>query len=147
MEVNGFGLSPWGWLVLGGILLVLEIFIPGASLVWLGIAAFITGLMGLAVNLPWQVQILVFAVLSVVAVLVGRWIAPKPGEDSESPFLNRRADALVGRVLLLEIPIQGGVGAVRVDDSLWRVEGPDLPAGERVRVVRAEGPVLIVEPA
>ncbi|MEP9377112.1 NfeD family protein [Aquabacter sp. CN5-332] len=147
MNVAWFALSPWGWFVLGGILLVLEIFIPGASLVWLGIAGFITGLIGFAITLPWQAQIFIFAVLAVLAVIVGRRLSPAQGEASDRPFLNRRADALAGRILFLEIPIHGGVGAVRVDDTLWRVEGPDLPAGERVKVVRAEGAVLIVEPA
>ena len=63
------------------------------------------------------------------------------------PFLNRRADALVGRVFTLEKPIVDGVGTVRIDDTVWRVSGPDCPAGSRVKVVRADGASLAVEAA
>ncbi len=139
-------LGPWGWFVLGGILLVAEIVTPGASLVWLGVAAFVTGGLGLLAPFSWQTQILVFAALSLLAVLLGRWLVRAPEKASDRPFLNRRADAMVGRSFFLETPIQEGAGAVRVDDSLWRVDGPDLPAGAQVKVVRVDGPTLIVEP-
>ena len=62
-------------------------------------------------------------------------------------FLNRRSDALVGRVFTLDKPIMDGSGTVRVDDTIWRVSGPDCPAGSRVKVVRADGASLTVEAA
>jgi membrane protein implicated in regulation of membrane protease activity len=65
----------------------------------------------------------------------------------ESPFLNRRTEALIGRAFTLEKPIVDGVGAVRIDDTIWRVNGPDAAAGSRVRVIRADGANLTVEPA
>jgi inner membrane protein len=68
-------------------------------------------------------------------------------ETADSPFLNRRAEAYVGRVFTLERPIVDGVGAVRIDDTVWRVRGPDCPAGSRVRIARADGPNLLVEAA
>jgi hypothetical protein len=62
-------------------------------------------------------------------------------------FLNRRADALVGRVFTLERPIIDGSGTVKIDDTVWRVAGPDTPAGSRVRIVRADGASLTVAAA
>ena len=62
-------------------------------------------------------------------------------------MLNRRTEALVGRVFTLEKPIVDGVGTVRIDDTIWRVRGPDRPAGSRVRVTQADGANLAVEPA
>ena len=62
-------------------------------------------------------------------------------------FLNRRSDALVGRVFTLDKPIMDGSGTVRVDDTIWRVSGPDCPAGSKVKVVRADGASLTVEAA
>ena len=67
--------------------------------------------------------------------------------ESESPMLNRRAEALVGRVFTLEKPIVDGTGTVRIDDTIWRVHGPDRPAGSRVKVTQADGANLAVEPA
>ncbi len=61
------------------------------------------------------------------------------------PFLNRRTEGLVGRVFTLEKPIIDGVGTVRMDDTIWRVAGPDAPSGSRVKVIRADGASLTVE--
>lgn len=141
------GLEAWAWFVLGGVLLVAEIFAPGAFLVWLGLAALATGVLALIATLSWQVQVLAFAALAVVAVLIGRKVAPLPGNASDRPFLNRRTESYVGRVFTLDLPITGGVGRVRIDDTVWRIEGPDLAAGTDVRVVAADGPVLKVEAA
>ena len=42
--------------------------------------------------------------------------------------------------------IKDGIGRVHIEDSVWQVTGPDLPAGASVRIVGAKGPVLVVEP-
>lgn len=140
-------LGPWAWFVLGGVLLVAEIAAPGAFLLWLGIAALVTGALASLVDLSWQGEVLTFAALAVVAVLVGRRVTPAPGRASDRPFLNRRAEGFIGRVFTLETPIMGGVGRVRIDDTVWRIEGQDLAAGHDVRVVAVDGVVLKVAPA
>ncbi|MFG1261190.1 MULTISPECIES: NfeD family protein [Xanthobacter] len=139
-------LGPWAWFVLGGVLLVAEIAAPGAFLLWLGLAALVTGAVAYTVALAWQVEVLVFAALAVVAVLVGRRVSPAPGKASDRPFLNRRPEGFVGRVFTLDAPILGGVGRVRIDDTVWRVEGPDVAAGHDVRVTGTNGATLKVEP-
>jgi len=140
-------LAPWAWFVLGGVLLVAEIFAPGAFLLWLGLAALVTGVLALGIAMSWQVQVLAFAALAMIAVLIGRKVTPLPGKASDRPFLNRRAESYVGRVFTLDLPISGGVGRVRIDDTVWRIEGPDLSPGTDVRVVAADGAVLKVEAA
>ena len=37
-------------------------------------------------------------------------------------------------------------GRIRIDDSIWRVAGPDSPAGTRIRVEAADGTLLRVAP-
>ncbi|RVL11686.1 NfeD family protein, partial [Sinorhizobium meliloti] len=59
--------------------------------------------------------------------------------------LNRRGESLVGRTAVLEQPIAEGRGRVRLDDTTWSVEGPDLPVGARVRIVASSGRHLTVE--
>lgn len=140
-------LGPWAWFVLGGVLLVAEILAPGTFLVWLGLAALITGALTYVVDVSWQTQVLAFAALAVVAVLVGRKVTPSPDKASDRPFLNRRAEGYVGRVFTLDEPITGGVGRVRIDDTVWRITGPELAAGTDVRVVGVDGTLLKVEPA
>jgi inner membrane protein len=141
-------LGTWNWLVLGLLLMGLELLAPGVFLFWLGLAALLVGLLSFALSLSWQLQILMFAVFAVAAVPLWRRVARKHSAASKSnPFLNKRSDALVGRVFTLEKPIVDGVGTVRIDDTIWRVAGPDAPAGSRVRIVRADGASLTVAAA
>jgi membrane protein implicated in regulation of membrane protease activity len=114
-------------------------------LFWLGLAALLVGLLSFAIHPSWQLQILAFAVFAVAAVPLWRRVARSHGAASTSnPFLNKRADALVGRVFTLEKPIIDGAGTVRIDDTIWRVAGPDAPAGSRVKIVQADGASLTV---
>jgi membrane protein implicated in regulation of membrane protease activity len=140
-------LGIWNWFILGALLLVAEALAPGTFMLWLGLAALAVGALALVVPLPWQVQLVAFAVMSIASLLLCRKYRRTSDEASDQPFLNRRVEALVGRVFTLEKPIVQGVGSVRVDDTVWRVTGPDCPAGTAVRVAKADGAHLIVERA
>ena len=142
------GLGPWAWIIFCVALIGIELLAPGVFFIWLGLAAILTGLLDAALGLSWQLAALVFAVLSVLAVILGRRLS-RPGaqHDTQAQSLNRRGEALVGRVFSLETPMIDGAGRIRVDDSSWRVTGPDRPAGSRMRVVRIDGTTLVVEDA
>jgi membrane protein implicated in regulation of membrane protease activity len=140
-------LGTWNWLIAGLVLMALELIAPGVFMFWLGLAALLVGLLSFVINPSWQLQLLMFAAFATAAVPLWRRIArQKPGEN-KSPFLNKRADALVGRVFTLDKPIIDGAGTVRIDDTIWRVAGPDAPAGSRVKVVQADGASLTVAAA
>jgi inner membrane protein len=141
-------LGTWNWLIFGFILMALELAAPGVFLFWLGLAALLVGLVSFVLHPSWQIQLLMFAVFAACAVPVWRRLALSARKtDQSNAFLNRRAEALVGRVFTLEKPIVDGAGTVRVDDTIWRVAGPDTPAGSRVRVVHADGANLTVAAA
>jgi membrane protein implicated in regulation of membrane protease activity len=141
-------LGTWNWLIFGVILMALELMAPGVFLFWLGLAALLVGLVSFAFTPSWQVQILMFAVFAAAAVPLWRRLSrSNTTASSNSPFLNKRADALVGRVFTLEKPIVDGAGTVRIDDTVWRVAGPDAPAGSRIRIVQADGASLTVAAA
>lgn len=138
-------LGTWNWLIFGFILMALELLAPGVFLFWLGLAALLVGLLSFVINPSWQAQLLMLAVFAVAAVPLWRRIALKNNAASLSnPFLNKRTDALIGRVFTLEKPIIDGAGTVRIDDTIWRVAGPDAPAGSRVKIVQADGASLTV---
>jgi membrane protein implicated in regulation of membrane protease activity len=138
-------LGTWNWLIFGFVLMALELAAPGVFMFWLGLAALLVGLVSFVINPSWQSQLILFSVFAIAAVPLWRRFALKLGAASRSnPFLNRRTDALVGREFTLEKPIVDGTGTVRIDDTIWRVAGPDAPAGSRVRVVRADGASLTV---
>jgi len=138
----------WHWWVLAVLLILLEVLAPGTFFLWLGIAAAVVGLLLVVIpDLGWQLQVLIFAVLAVAAVFAGRaWLKRHPVKTEDSG-LNRRGDALIGQIYVLAEAIQTGRGAVRVADTVWRAEGPDLPKGARVRVIAVQGTTLKVEAA
>ncbi len=136
----------WHWWIAGVALVIVEVFAPGAIFMWLGISAGIVGAMLLAVpDISWQVQFLIFAVLSVGSIAGWRVYHKRNPTETDLPTLNRRGEQYVGRVFTLEDGITNGTGVVRVDDSRWKIEGEDLPAGTKVRVTGVEGTVLKVE--
>lgn len=137
--------APWGWIVAGLVLLALELVVPGGFLLWLGIAGLVTGLVVLFQPLAWPLQWLMFGTIALVAIFAWtRWNKGRQA-SSDRPLLNRRADTFIGHEAVLEQPIAGGFGRLPLGDTIWRISGPDLPAGSRVRVVGSEGAVLLVE--
>ncbi len=138
--------GPWAWLVGGLALCAAEMVAPGVFLLWIGLAALAVGLVELLVPIAFAPSLLLFAVLAVVFSLVGRRLYGD-WQKSEGEPLNRRAESLAGRELVLSEAIVAGSGRARVHDTSWRVTGPDIPAGTRVRVTGVtDGVVLQVEP-
>jgi membrane protein implicated in regulation of membrane protease activity len=140
-------LGHWNWFIAAVVLFLIEIVVPGSFMMWLGLAALLVGGISLAVEWSWQAQLIAFAVFSVASIPAWRHFARKMEAPVDRPFLNRRAEGYVGRVFTLDKPIVDGLGTIRIDDTVWRVSGPDCPAGSRVRISRAEGADLMVEAA
>jgi inner membrane protein len=141
------GLGAWAWIIIGLLLVGLELVVPGTFMIWLGLAAIATGIIAGIFDISWQAGMIVYAVLALAAVALGRWVTRKPDrrKAQPEPELNRSDRALIGQSLRLETAIVDGIGRVRVNDSSWRVTGPDMPAGERVRVIGMNGATLEVE--
>jgi membrane protein implicated in regulation of membrane protease activity len=138
--------GAWSWVVAGLVLLALELVVPGGVLVWLGGAALITGIGALFIDIYWPLQFVIFGVLALVSIWL--WLRVRgPGVVSDRPFLNQRAHRFIGQEAVLDEPIRDGFGRLSLDDTVWRVQGPDLAAGSRVRVVEAQGALLKVEAA
>lgn len=140
-------LGTWNWFIAGVLLLAIEIAAPGAFMMWFGLAALLVGVISVFVDWSWQAQFAAFAAFAVAAIPLWRRLSPRVERPTEKPFLNRRTEAMVGRVFTLDKPIVNANGTIRIDDTIWRVTGPDAPAGSRVRVKNAAGAQLEVEQA
>lgn len=139
-------LSYWHWLVLGVVLVILEILSPGVFFLWLGIAAGGVGLvLMLWAGISWPYQLLLFALFSLITVVASRRYFRRFPIATDEPRLNRRGEQYLGRTFTLSAPILNGVGRIRVDDTTWKITGPDCPAGSRVRVDGVDGVVLQVQ--
>lgn len=136
----------WHWWTLGTALLILELVVPGMFFIWMGESAFVTGaILWLFPDMVTEYQVMIFSALSVLSISVFRRYLRWRPIQSDRPLLNQRTAQYVGRTFTLEEAIVNGRGKIRVDDSSWRVEGDDCPAGSKVRVTDAEGVILKVE--
>lgn len=141
------GLEPhWLWLGLGLLLAIGEMTLPGVFLIWMAGSAVITGLVSWMVptlSMPWLV--LLFAVLSMVSVFVGRnYLRSNPVEEAD-PGMNDRGARSLGEVVVVSEVIADGRGRVKLGDSEWLAHGPDAEPGTRMKVTGNQGTVLLVE--
>ncbi len=144
-------LTFWHWMVAGAVLVIVELLAPGIWFLWLGLGALATGMIVLfADQMAWQYQIVLFCVLSVASIVVGRLVVRRGKQSEDHPMLNRRAQQYVGQVFNLIDGTVNGHGRVKIGDSDWRVQlvspNNDLSAGHRVRVTDVDGVTLMVEP-
>ncbi len=141
------GLVFWHWFALAAILATLDVAL-GANFffIWCGIVAVFVGILKLIMpSMLWEYQLLIFGIGVLASLLI--WRAYLKGKDvaSDVPFLNRRAQQYIGQVFSLQEPIVNGHGKVKVGDTIWRVQGKDLPEGSKVKVIATDGVTLLVE--
>lgn len=136
--------AHWVWIAVGIFLCAAEAVAPGLFFLWIGVAAIFTGVIVAFVPLSFTWSLLIFAIFCIMSVVLGRRFYGSGDIDSDQPFLNRRADSFVGREYVLGEPIKGGKGALNINDTTWRVRGPDMPAGVKVRVTGVEDAVILI---
>jgi membrane protein implicated in regulation of membrane protease activity len=149
MSFDTLAASPMVWWLAAAILFgVGEVVIPGVFLIFLAIAAAITGLAAFALpDLPLAAQLVSFALWSGVTVAIGkRWYRDYPVASSD-PQLNDRAARLIGQIVVVSDAIVDGAGRVRLGDGTWSASGPDLAAGAHAKIIGVAGSTLLIEPA
>jgi len=132
----------WTWFIVAAILTLGAPF--AVVLCFFGLAAVLVGCISLCFDLSWQLQLIAFAVLGIISALL--WQRLDRLLSDRNDLAGRCPHALVGRVLRLQSPIVDGIGAVTIGGTLWRVAGRNCAAGAQVKVVDAEGTLLIVDP-
>jgi membrane protein implicated in regulation of membrane protease activity len=138
--------GPWAWWSLAGLLLIGELLMPGIFLLWLALAAVLTGIVHLLFDLSWQTEVGLFALFSLLLVAAAwKLVRAQHHFRSDAPNLNQRQFDYIGRQAVLVEAISAGHGKVRLEDTLWDVEGRDLPKGAPVIVTGVDGARLKVE--
>jgi len=138
-------LGVWHWFALALILIIFEIILNSGFLLWIAIASGIVGLVvALFADITWLSQLLIFGIIASLTCIIGQVYFRKASRPVAGYRLNRRGEQYIGRSFILSEAIVNGVGHIQVDDTLWKVKGPDRASGERVKVVGMEGVILIV---
>jgi membrane protein implicated in regulation of membrane protease activity len=139
--------THWFWLSLGLLLGVAEMVAPGFFLMWLGLAALIVGILDYFLPITLAYQVAMFATLSVITVFAGKKFLQENPIESDDANLNDRGARMTGEIVIVVEPITNGHGRVKVGDSVWNARGMDADMGASVRVIGADGAVLLVEMA
>lgn len=141
-----YGLEDhWLWLIAAAVLGIAEMLVPGVFLIWLGVAALVTGVVALLLPIGLVVQLLIFAVAAFASIYAGRRVLRTNPILSDDPLLNERGARLVGTIVTAVESVDETGGRVRVGDSVWSAKGSTAAVGDRLRVTGCEGQVLRVE--
>lgn len=136
----------WLWWGIASLILVLELMTFGGFLLWIALSAGITGLLAWLMpdlSLAWQAAL--FSVAAITSIFLWRSYLQKHPKGTASRTLNRRAEQYIGRVVTLSEAVTNGQGRIHLDDTQWRVEGQDMPAGTKVKITGVDGIILKIE--
>ena len=135
----------WIWLIGGAILLMFEILVPGAFLLWLGLAGIGVGLLLAIVHIDAGLQLAAFAVLAIALGVFARLVLRYGVSITDRGTLNKAGNRFTGQIVEVAEPIVNGRGKVRIGDTFWIAEGADSATGDRVRVTGSRGTVVMTE--
>ncbi len=136
----------YDWLVIAGVLLVVELLTFTYLFLWIGLAALVVAGVGFFYkDMPFAAQLILFAVASLVCVKVWTKYHKKTQDSIGDDKLNNRAARYVGRTVTIHEAVVNNSGKVRIDDSYWQVQGTDMPAGSKAKVTGFDGSILLVE--
>jgi len=144
-----FIISNWWlmWTVVAVVCLTLEVSSGDFYITCFAVGA-VCGVVASLLYLPFWVQVLVFAVCSILSIW---FIRPHLLHWMEARADRRvsNADALTERIgEVSERIIMGGYGRVKIDGDDWKAESDsqqDIEQGEKVKVVGRESIILKVE--
>jgi inner membrane protein len=136
----------WIWVLIGFLLLALELVTPSLHIGFFGIGAIVVGLLvGLGLDIPLWLQLLLFVALSLLLLFILR----KP--------LRKRFDSSTGKpevdsirheaAVTLERIAVNAIGKAELRGAPWsarNIDQRDLEAGERCRVQQMDGLTLLI---
>lgn len=140
-------MNSWTWLILGTVLLIAELLTGSTFILWPALAAIAVGITIFIVPLGWTMQLTLFAILSVIGLVLGeKYLRPRldKGEDEGLNDLNA---SMAGRRVFAIGDFAAGEGRVKVGDTEWRARLYDgnAKAGDELRITGVEGATLHVE--
>lgn len=148
MDAVFLSITIWHWLALAVLLLIVEMLTGSGFLLCIALASGIVAIiMAIKPDFYWAYQLSVFSFISLGSCILW-WMHLKSRGGTytnQAEGLNKRGHQYIGRIFTLEEPIENRRGKIRVDDTIWRIEGDDMPSGSKVKVIDLNGIILVVE--
>jgi len=143
------GMNATRWGLLGLALFGLELITGTTYILWPATAAIILGVLVFFLPLAWEMQFVLFFILSIVLLVAGhRYLRPmmKSGEPTE---VNDPGQAMLGRRVTAFTDFENGQGRVTLGDTQWSAstDANNPKIGDALVITSVAGTRLIVEPA
>lgn len=139
------------WIVAGVVLIILELVVPGAVLVFLGAGALLVALLiWLGLVQTWVSSITAWFIASLVLLLVLRSFFQRfVSGDAEKQSTDEDLDAYGKVVDVVEAIGPSQEGRIRYRGTTWQAACHDhtIEAGTKAQIVYRENLIWIVEPA
>ena len=138
-------MNPWILAIGSVVVAVAELQCPGYYLIWIAAGGAIAALASFAVDRASTSQISVFSVSCSLSCIWGYFVYQRMIRSSEgNPPLNQRNLEMVGAKGVVTQALENGQGKVKLGDSVWLAEGPNLKTGTPVIVKEVRGTIVLV---
>jgi inner membrane protein len=137
----------WVWGVAAAVIGLAELHVPGSYLIWIAIGAACTAAVAAVAELALPGELGTFIAASIVSCTAGYFVYRRFAPRDDATPLNQRNRLMIGAKGVVCAAFTNGHGKVRLGDSVWLAEGPDLSEGTPVIVKSMRGTALIVDPA
>ncbi len=135
------------WFVAGLVLFLLELLIPGFVIIFFGVGAWVTAIVCLIHNPGVNIQIIIFAVTSILSLIALRrliqnkfFYSRETSADVDDEFTGKEAEAKsdIG---------PGKKGKVEFKGTIWKADSnSDIKEGQSVIILEKDNFTLFVEP-
>jgi membrane protein implicated in regulation of membrane protease activity len=136
------------WFIIGLVLLLLELVMPGFVIFFFGVGAWITALLCLFTNPGINIQVIVFAVSSVLALIIFRRMIKNKFIYNKDDRSEAVEDEFTGKEAIAITDFgPDKTGKVEFKGTSWNAESEsEIKAGQIVVIIEKENIKLIVEP-
>lgn len=138
----------WIWVALLATFIIIEASTAQLLTIWFAVGSF-AALVSTFITDNIIAQVIVFVVVSAIALVVTRPLVKKMTKATKQPT---NADMYIGKEAIVTEDINNleAKGLVKVGGSVWtartEVDNYTIPAGSHVTVIKIEGVKLIVRP-
>jgi membrane protein implicated in regulation of membrane protease activity len=136
------------WFIIGLVLLLLELVMPGFVIFFFGVGAWITALLCLFTNPGINIQVIVFAVSSVLALIIFRRMIKNKFIYNKDDRSEAVEDEFTGKEAIAIADFgPDKTGKVEFKGTSWNAESEsEIKTGQIVVIIEKENIKLIVEP-
>ena len=148
MDASFFSKPELLWFIIGLVLFLLELVVPGFVIFFFGIGAWVTALICLIANPGTDLQMLIFAITSVLALSVLRRMIQKRFFFSKDGLSEQVEDEFTGKTALALTDIGPGIkGKIDFKGTTWTAHSDyAIKEGQYVIIKEKESINITVEP-